>query len=70
MFAFSVTNRVFFVLSVLTNHGRKRSAPCTIQNYQQQELVTQDDILASQPHKTLQQHRLQSYPLLVTIKMW
>ncbi|AQK81248.1 hypothetical protein ZEAMMB73_Zm00001d036525 [Zea mays] len=45
MSAFSVTNRVFSILSVLTNHGRQASIPCATQNLSQQQMLTQDIII-------------------------
>ncbi|KAL5664171.1 hypothetical protein ACJX0J_024279, partial [Zea mays] len=45
MSAFSVTNRVFSILSVLTNHGRQASIPCATENLSQQQMLTQDNIL-------------------------
>jgi hypothetical protein len=45
MYAFSVTNRVFSILSVLTNHGRQASIPCATQNLSQQQMLTQDIII-------------------------
>jgi hypothetical protein len=42
MSAFSITNRVF---SILTNHGRQASIPCATQNLSQQQMLTQDSIL-------------------------
>ncbi|AQL05115.1 hypothetical protein ZEAMMB73_Zm00001d046843 [Zea mays] len=47
MSAFSVTNRVFSILYVLTNHGRQTSVPPTVLNYPQEQLLTQDDIFES-----------------------
>jgi hypothetical protein len=45
MSSFSVTNRVFSILYVVTNHGRQTtSIPSTILNYPQQQLLTQDDV--------------------------
>jgi hypothetical protein len=43
MSTFSVTNRVFSILYVLTNHGRQTSVPSTMLNYPQEQLLTQDD---------------------------
>jgi hypothetical protein len=45
MSAFSVTNRVFFILSMLTNHGRHTYGPCAIESFSQQEMLTEDNIL-------------------------
>jgi hypothetical protein len=45
MSAFSVTKRVFSILSMLTNHGRHTSIPCAIQIFSQQEMLTEDNIL-------------------------
>ncbi|AQK54412.1 Retrotransposon-like protein [Zea mays] len=45
MSAFSVTNRVFSILSVLTSHGRQASIPCATQNLSQQQMLTQDNII-------------------------
>ncbi|KAL5656988.1 hypothetical protein ACJX0J_030151, partial [Zea mays] len=47
MSAFSVTNRVFSILYVLTNHGRQTSVPSTMLNYPQEQLLTQDDMFES-----------------------
>ncbi|KAL5665716.1 hypothetical protein ACJX0J_025824, partial [Zea mays] len=45
MSAFCVTNRIFSILSVLTNHGRQASIPCATQNLSQQQMFTQDSIV-------------------------
>ena len=47
MSSFSVTNRVFSILYVLTNHGRQTSVPSTMLNYPQEQLLTQDDVFES-----------------------
>jgi hypothetical protein len=45
MSSFSMTNRVFSILYVVTNHGRQTtSIPSTMLNYPQQQLLTQDDV--------------------------
>ncbi|AQL07860.1 hypothetical protein ZEAMMB73_Zm00001d047872 [Zea mays] len=44
MSAYSVTNRVFSVLSILTNHGRQTFIPSNMPSHPQQELDTQDEI--------------------------
>jgi hypothetical protein len=45
MSTFSVTNRVFSIHSVLTNHRRQALIPCASQNLSQQQMLTQDIIL-------------------------
>jgi hypothetical protein len=40
MRAFSVTNRVFSILSILTNHGRQSSVPSSLLTYPEQHLIT------------------------------
>ncbi|ONM24026.1 hypothetical protein ZEAMMB73_Zm00001d006487 [Zea mays] len=47
MSAFSVTNRVFSILSLLTSHGRQASVPSIMLNYPQQQLLKQDDAFGS-----------------------
>ncbi|KAL5664750.1 hypothetical protein ACJX0J_024858, partial [Zea mays] len=44
MSAYSVTNRVFSILSILTNHGRQAFIPSNMPSHPQQELDTQDEI--------------------------
>ncbi|ONM18727.1 hypothetical protein ZEAMMB73_Zm00001d004325 [Zea mays] len=44
MSAYSVTNRVFSILSILTNHGRQSFIPSNMPSHPQQELHTQDEI--------------------------
>jgi hypothetical protein len=44
MSAYSVTNRVFFIMSILTNHGRQTFIPSNMPSHPQQELHTQDEI--------------------------
>jgi hypothetical protein len=44
MSAYSVTNRVFFILSILANHGRQSFIPSNMPSHPQQELHTQDEI--------------------------
>ncbi|PWZ27285.1 Replication protein A DNA-binding subunit B [Zea mays] len=44
MSAYSVTNRVFSILSILTNHGRQTLIPSNMPSHPQQELDTQDEI--------------------------
>lgn len=47
MSAFSVTNKVFSILSLLTSHGRQASVPSIMLNYPQQQLLKQDDEFGS-----------------------
>ncbi|AQK67973.1 hypothetical protein ZEAMMB73_Zm00001d015063 [Zea mays] len=51
MSAFCVTNRIFSILSVLTNHVRQASIPCATQNLSQQQMLKQDntfDVITTQ----------------------
>lgn len=63
MSAFSVTNRVFSILSVLTNHGRQASIPYATQNLSQQQMLTQDNTLDV---KTTQESPATSFAKLST----
>ena len=61
MRAFSMTNIVFSILSILTNHGRQSSVPSSLLTYPN-NIFSQDDVLGLTT--THQRHHFQNYPLL------